>query len=263
MSNRFSRQEAIFVKPAASLGVLALGIGLSGSAEAADIGIQAEPSSPAVANTWSGPYVGVNLGGAWQSAPGWTYFNPNNGARFSLTGPDNGGVVGGAQGGYNWQMGALLVGAEGDISRTSLGQTRTVPTIGVGSFARMSADDDWLASLRGRVGLTGWTNVLFYFTGGLASANIDDKAHMTRFIGPAEYVADAASATMRVGWVAGGGAEWMVAPHVTARLEYLYYDLGNTPSLTGPISPGIFIPVRFTWTNYRVQAIRAGLNYKF
>ncbi len=183
------------MKPAASLGVLALGIGLSGSAEAADIGIQAEPSSPAVANTWSGPYVGVNLGGAWQSAPGWTYFNPNNGARFSLTGPDNGGVVGGAQGGYNWQTGALLVGAEGDISRTSLGQTRTVPTIGVGSFARMSADDDWLASLRGRVGLTGWTNVLFYFTGGLASANIDDKAHMTRFIGPAEYVADAASAT--------------------------------------------------------------------
>ena len=42
------------MKPAASLVVLALGMGLSGSAAAADIGIQAGPPSPAAANEWSG-----------------------------------------------------------------------------------------------------------------------------------------------------------------------------------------------------------------
>jgi outer membrane immunogenic protein len=251
------------VKPTASLGVLALGIGLSGSAAAADAGKQTEPPSPAVANAWSGPFVGVSLGGAWQSAPSWTYFNPNNGARFSLNGPGNWGVLGGVQGGYNWQSGALILGVEGDVSRTSLNQTRTVPTIGVGSFARMSAADDWLASLRGRAGFVAWNNTLIYVAGGLASANIEDIGHMTRFISGAEYVADAASTTIRAGWVVGGGAEWMVDPHVTVRLEYLYYDLDNNPSLVGPISPGIFIPVRFTWTNYRVHAVGAGLNYKF
>ena len=46
-------------------------------------------------------------------------------------------------------------------------------------------------------------------------------------------------------------------------LEYLHYDLNNNPSQTGPISPGIFIPVRFTWTNYGAEVVRAGLNYKF
>jgi hypothetical protein len=92
------------VKPSALLGVVALGIGFGGSAAAADIGIQTEPPSPAVANNWSGPYLGVNLGGAWQSAPSWTYFNPNNGARFSLSSPGNWGVLGGVQGGYDWQV---------------------------------------------------------------------------------------------------------------------------------------------------------------
>ena len=251
------------MKPTASLGLLALGIGLSGSAAAADIGIQTEPPSPTVANAWSGPYVGVSLGGAWQSAPSWTYFNPNNGARFSLTGPGDWGALGGAQGGYNWQSGALVLGVEGHVSGTSLSQTRTVPTIGAGSFARMSAADDWLGSLRGRVGFGGWNNTLIYVAGGLASANIEDIGHMTRFIGAAEYVADASSTTIGAGWVVGGGAEWMVDPHVTVRMEYLYYDLDNNPTLAAPISPGIFIPVRFTWTNYHVQAVRAGLNYKF
>lgn len=114
------------MKPAASLVVLALAAGISGNAAAADMGVPTGPSQ-AVANAWSGLYAGVNLGAAWQSAPGWTYFNPNNGARFLLTGPGDWGALGGLQGGYNWQFGALVLGVEGDISRTSLGQTRTAP----------------------------------------------------------------------------------------------------------------------------------------
>ena len=47
------------------------------------------------------------------------------------------------------------------------------------------------------------------------------------------------------------------------KARYLYYDLNNNPRLAGPITPGIFIPVSFAWTNYRVQVVRAGLNYKF
>ena len=77
------------VKPAASFGVLALGLGLSGGAAAADMGIQTAAPLPAVASDWSGLYAGVNVAAAWQSASNWTYFNPNNGARFSLTNRDN------------------------------------------------------------------------------------------------------------------------------------------------------------------------------
>ena len=59
---------------------------------------------------------------------------------------------------------------------------------------------------------------------------------MTRFIGAAEYVADAGSITIGAGWVVGG-RRMDGRLHVVARLEYLYYDLDNNPSLTGSISP--------------------------
>ena len=195
------------MNPVAPLAVLALGIGLSQIASAADAGIPIGPPPPVTANNWSGLYLGVNLGGAWQSAPNWTYFNPNNGASFLLTSPGDWGAAGGLQGGYNWQSGALVLGVEGDVSRTSLSQTRTTPTIGPGSFARMSAADDWLASLRGRIGLVGWNNTLFYVSGGVASASIENNGHMTRFIGAAEYVADATSTTV------GRAGSWAAAPN--------------------------------------------------
>ena len=71
----------------------------------------------------------------------------------------------------------------------------------------MSAADDWLGSLRGRVGFGGWNNTLIYVAGGLASANIEDIGHMTRFIGAAEYVADASSTTI------GRAGSWAAAPN--------------------------------------------------
>ena len=49
---------------------------------------------------------------------------------------------------------------------------------------------------------------------------------------------------------------------IAKRLEYLYYGLDNV-ALTGPISPGSFLPVTFTWSNYSVQVVRASLSYKF
>ncbi len=66
-----------------------------------------------------------------------------------------------------------LLGIEGDISWISLARTRTVPTIGPGSFAAMSATNHSLASVRGRVGFIGWSKTLYYVTGGAAWASTE------------------------------------------------------------------------------------------
>ncbi len=249
----------VTVQRMVSLAALALGVGLNQIAAAA---VTAAPVA-AITNNWSGVYVGAHVGGAWQSAPDWTYFNPNNGATFSLTQSGNLGAAGGLQGGYNWQLApSWLFGIEGDISWTSLGQTRAVPTIGPGSFATMSATNRWLASVRGRVGFIANT-LLFYVTGGVAWANTEYNGHMTRIIDASTFVADAASGITKAGWALGGGAEWMVDPHIMLRLEYLYYHLDSNVALTGPISPGSFLPVTFIWSSYSVQVVRAGLSYKF
>lgn len=124
------------------------------------------PEAIMAATPWTGIYIGAHVGGARQSAPDWTYFNPNNGALFTLAQGGELGVVGGLHGGYNWQLTpAWLIGVEGDMSWTSLSQTRSVPTVGPGSFATMSATEDWLTSVRGRVGFIHASNTLFYVTG--------------------------------------------------------------------------------------------------
>lgn len=126
----------------------------------------------------------------------------------------------------------------------------------------MSTTNRSLASVRGRAGLIGWSKTLFYFTGGAAWADVDYSGHMTRVIGASTFVADVASTTTKTGWVAGGGADWMINPHVMLGVEYLYYGLGDE-TLSGSIFPENFRPVTFTWPNCNAQVARASLSYKF
>ena len=60
----------------------------------------------------------------------------------------------------------------------------------------------------------------------------------------------------RLGWAAGVGIEAPVAPHWTARLEYLFTDYGNSNVLFANASQ------RFT-SDLSLQELRAGLNYQF
>ena len=72
----------------------------------------------------------------------------------------------------------------------------------------------------------------------------------------------------KAGWVAGGGAEYMINPNWLLRAEYLYYKFesggasGGLPYF-GPTAFGVAAPT-FTWgNNYNIQAVRVGASYKF
>jgi hypothetical protein len=81
------------------------------------------------------------------------------------------------------QIGKAVGGAfEGDA-------LASVPTIGPGSFATMSATIIGWPACAGRVGLIGWSKTLCYVTGGAPWASTEYNGHMTRIIG-----ADAAAA---------------------------------------------------------------------
>jgi outer membrane immunogenic protein len=87
-----------------------------------------------------------------------------------------------------------------------------------------------------------WNNVLIYATGGLAWGSI--YAGMPAFN----------STTTKAGWTAGAGAEYMFAPHWSAKVEYLFADLGTVNYL-------VAIPVNATERNLNI--IRGGINYHF
>jgi outer membrane immunogenic protein len=99
----------------------------------------------------------------------------------------------------------------------------------------------------GRTGVAFGT-VLPYLTGGLAIADIEAGG---RGLGTT-------SSTTKAGWTVGTGIEWAVVGPWTAKVEYLYADLGKascsiaTCGGTGPAD------VKLT-----ENVVRAGLNYRF
>ena len=77
--------------------------------------------------TWTGFYVGANVGAAWNR-------NANNfGSNGFLGGNRNRtSILGGVQAGYNWQTGALVLGVEGDIQ--AIGNSNRNNGFGFGGF---------------------------------------------------------------------------------------------------------------------------------
>jgi len=180
---------------------------------AADLSVA--PMPYAVTSQWFGPYVGLNLGYGWGSV-----------AQLPLS---PAGLIGGAQAGYNWQSGELVLGAETDLQLSEANET----------FASYQFSNPWFGTLRGRAGLA-FNNVLLYATAGLAygEGQID-------FAGLSESHTD-------LGWSAGAGIEVGFTPNWSAKAEYLYYDLGNQTYLLTGINNG-----------FASGLVRFGVNYHF
>ena len=155
-----------------------------------------------VGTSWSGFYVGGNLGAA---------LDPNNLSikdlsveqDLSLKSSDDTQFIGGVHTGYNWQIGTWLVGVEGDVD--------------------FSDNINFLASARGRLG---WAlgNWLLYGTGGVAFIDTDNNfVVVSADDGPFGF----SQSNNDTGFVVGGGVDYKVSPHLSLGVEGLFYDFGN------------------------------------
>lgn len=253
---------------AAFLTASVLGLGCAQVASAADLPRRAPAPAPVVAPVynWTGLYVGVHGGWVWSDTDATTSFAPAGFAdTFSYAHDADGGMLGG-QIGFNYQIANWVIGIEADLSWVDLGSTATVAPLtaaGVaipGSFHTSSFDMNWFGTVRGRLGFTANT-LLVYVTGGFAFADID-HAVVSADPTTAFAVAGGASDT-RGGWTVGGGFEWGFAPNWSVKAEYLYYDLGDTTlALTDPVT--LVGPVTSSTTFENTgHIVRVGLNYRF
>jgi len=222
--------------------VVALSGGAIVSAHAAD---QAVPRGPSyypgdyhpTSIDWTGWYVGLQLGGAFGSAS-WT--NPFTLASDSL---HPAGILGGGQFGVNWMRDSLLLGAEADLA--GMGLESSVP----GASFRSR----WLSLVTGRVGYA-FNQYLVYAKGGAAFAS--ERAQVITLAGTA---ADSATTT-QTGWTVGGGVEYAIDPHWSARLEYDFVDLPSHGVVFVPPPPIGALPASI---NFTIQKLVAGINYRF
>jgi len=205
---------------AAALSVLTLG----SAAIAADLPRKAPAPSPYVASvpvfTWTGFYAGVNAGYGWGSQKGSASANYG-----SLDGAQVGGAVG-----YNYQMGQIVLGMEGDMDWSNAKNTN-------GAYVSKQTS---IGTVRGRIGYA-VDRVLLFTTGGYAGANIE------RTIGTAS------ASDWHNGYALGGGMEYAITNNVSAKAEYLYTDLsGKTNTLALPSRAGV-----------TENTVRMGVNYRF
>jgi outer membrane immunogenic protein len=214
----------------ACVGIAALG----GAAAAADLppaGGAPYYKAPAVyappAYTWSGFYLGINGGGAWGTSS-WT--TPGS---FDTSGGFVGGTIG-----YNYQMDQAVLGVEGDIDWADINGSASCST------GSCKTNDNWLATVRGRLGYAA-DRFMPYVTGGLAVGDI--QAAAPGFPG---------GSVTNAGWTAGGGIEFALPGHWSAKAEYLYVDLGN-------FSCGISCGSTAQTVSFTANLFRGGINYRF
>jgi Outer membrane protein beta-barrel domain len=96
---------------------------------------------------------------------------------------------------------------------------------------------EWFATLRGRLGATVTPGALAYVTGGLAVGEIMTAGTVFGFDGdgdgnPVNTIVS--SHNTKAGCTVGGGIEGRLAGNWTAKLEYLYLDLGTVSTVPTP-----------------------------
>jgi outer membrane immunogenic protein len=261
---------------------------LAGSAAfAADLPSRKSVVAPPIVPTftWTGFYVGVNAGYSWNDSKTHYSYALSNSADFAefnalglvpqRLGRNADGFTGGAQIGYNYQIGQFVLGAEADFqyldARQSAGHSVTLLDAN-GSNATVStgmrSSLNWLGTLRARAGYA-FDRTLIYATGGLAYGRSENRSFITSTgvddDGPFTGLWSGSKSSVRYGWALGAGVEYAITDNLTLKAEYLYYDLGRTKYQIAGVSTDPddeFLGATVRRDN-KGSIVRAGLNWKF
>jgi outer membrane immunogenic protein len=179
--------------------------------------------------SWTGFYLGGNLGYSWGNATTYNLPGVGNGDGFDggATGFDLTpyGWLGGVSAGYNWHADAFVFGLEGDLGYIGAEDGERSP------LAFAETEYGWYGTLTARAGYA-QDRFLFYAKGGLALADIHNSAGAV--VGGVDDPFDYTSSDeIHAGWALGGGAEYAFNPNMTMKLEYVYMDFGTETSGNG------------------------------
>jgi high affinity Mn2+ porin len=243
----------------AGTSLLAFVGGQLGAACAADVALPTKAPPPVAppAYDWNGFYLGGHLAYAagsshWATSGATGSFGLYQGFdAFKGTGS----YFAGLQAGYNFMLpNRLLIGAELDGSFPSFPNKAGVSIGGSSALASPFGAETYqetmlsFGTVRGRVGYAP-SHWLFYVTGGFAwTYNRLTLTQLANGLTEKQFL-------WRSGWLAGGGVETAIAPHWTARLEYLLTDYAAA-NVTFPSTRQ-----RFN-SDFLVSELRAGLNYR-
>lgn len=201
---------------------------LDGSARTAPPAYVTQEAEPDV--DWSGTYFGATVGGLMSST------ELDGGISADV---DTESYVVSGHTGTNYQIGAVVFGAELDLSGTDAATSKS--TGGLTTKTEL----DWMGSARLRAGLA-LDKVLIYGTGGVAVTTTDTELQALGF--------RAESKEFHTGYVVGGGAELEIVDGINARVEALHYGFSGDTLQT---------PAGSASLDHDITTVRAGISLKF
>jgi outer membrane immunogenic protein len=227
--------------------------------------------------SWTGFYIGGELGGRWSKST-WTTdslqdpIQPLSNFRLPQGNPasfDSSSVRAGGYVGYNWQVAPTWVlGIEGDAAwgdnkKSLAGIPGTWPAGTAPAIIALDGSSiklGWDAAIRGRLGFLVTPSVMLFGTGGVAWQNLSVNANCQPGGGWAcGAVRNTTFETNKAGWTAGGGIEAKVMTNWLARVEYRYADFGRSDYLFFPVSAD---GVRMHH-DLQTHTVSVGLAYQF
>jgi outer membrane immunogenic protein len=219
-------------------------VALGAPALAADMAARpytkALPPIAAPIYNWTGFYIGAHVGAGFGNDNTFNGLvgNGNNDARF----------LGGLQAGADYQFAPnWVIGIEGQYSWLSGNYINA----NFGNGFIYNNNQRAIASITGRVGYT-WGPALLYVKGGYAYS--DNNETLTFAGAPVAFSFDSGH---RDGWTVGAGLEYMFAQNWSGKVEYQYYDFGNSRF----VNPPALAPFGSFRTDE--HTLKAGINYRF
>ena len=239
-------------------------------AKAADLPVKGPPPPVVLPFNWNGFYVGGHLGGG-QLNDTVTFVGTLNSTNFpagTVAKETAGGLLGGVQAGYNWQLPSnWVLGVEGDYSfadfSTAPQANAIVSAVDPDVISHPDPRVRDLATITGRFGYA-FDKLLLFGKAGWGWARTSDNAFTTDATG-ATILTQTLSAT-RSGWTAGGGVEFGFWQHWSAKFEGDYMGFGKRTLGNFVTSGDVQIPtgsilLRDHDTN--IWVIKGGFNYHF
>jgi outer membrane immunogenic protein len=233
-------------------------VALTGSqaASAADLGrppppVYVPPAAPPF--SWTGWYIGGNLGVAWtQGSVSDSFGNSFSNAQQAV-------FIGGGQVGANYQINWLVIGGEADFdwlaNNHNSSNAVVVPSVGA---LQVSTNDRWITTVAARVGVAA-NNWLFYAKGGGGWVGVDNFTLTNVTTGVSISGSNNRGDS---GWLVGAGIEWAFAPNWAAKIEYDFLGLNNS-TFTVPVGTPVIGGDVFTTSNRDIQTLTVGINYLF
>lgn len=236
--------------PIWSIGLLAAS---SLSISAADLPSRTiAPTAPITkpAFTWTGFYIGANLGGAFGYAKNAVWYQGQHLGKATF---NSAGVVGGGHIGYNYQMGAMVLGGEADLLYNGISSRKVWISDTSAASGTLKNELGWQGSIRARAGYA-VERTLYFLTAGVAIASPEIVLSGSN---AAIGGMTATSSATRAGFTVGAGIDHAFTDNWIGKLEYRYSDFG-TKTIAGANSVNGAIK-----NSAQVNTITAGISYKF